>query len=289
MKNRQTEGSRLTHVKRAIHQIKNVRNDLFLKIYTEKPSKSLHRLLENLTPQAQESVVVCISFNQPRVIEWMLDAAKKFINDPFIIADNSSSLESRRSIKNLCDEHSVSYVSLPANKTRHANRSHGMAMQWCYKNIISNIKPKAFSFVDHDLIPIKPVEILPKVQNQPFYGLEKKSKINESWQLWAGYCMFNFKEVSNFNLNFLYDFANGLDTGGRNYHRLYKYFRKDDLMFASKLRIPVDMGSNITPCAMMIIDDSWVHMGGAGHRDNFAQKHELFRMVLAKLGNSQRK
>jgi len=41
MQDRSSEGSRLSKVRRAIHHLKNTRNDLFLKIYTENPVNDL--------------------------------------------------------------------------------------------------------------------------------------------------------------------------------------------------------------------------------------------------------
>ncbi len=91
-----------------------------------------------------------------------------------------------------------------------------MAMTWVFHRIIKKIEPNWFGFIDHDMYPIRPVNVEGLIPvNQSTYGL-----LNDApryWNLWAGYCFFKYTHVSGLPLNFLYDFSRGIDTGGRNW------------------------------------------------------------------------
>ena len=263
-----------------VDAFKNSRNDLYSFNYCKKIPKEHAHFLANLKQQNHaDNIVISIAYNCVETITLLIDTAQKNINNSLlIIADNSSSSASREAIKELCKQHGVPYIGLPSNKTKHANRSHSLAIQWCYVNIIALIKPEIFTFLDHDLFPKKAYDFKKQIKDQPFYGTFWNSNFSSAWQLWAGFCTFRYAVISKYKLNFLYDFANGLDTGGRNYSNLYQYFDKETLNFSSndKVCFLPDTQQPENKITLQIIDDCWVHMGGAGHRAGYEERHIEF-------------
>lgn len=269
-----------------IDAFKQVRNDIYLSIYCHLKPKNYNDALSNIKNEnSSKNLVISIAFERPETIELLTSNTNKYFQETLlIIADNSYSPQAKNKIKQICNKAGVPYISLPKNPTKHANRSHGMAMQWSYENIIKVIKPNLFAFIDHDLIPAKPFNLKKTLKDQPFYGvLWKSEKVADIWQLWAGYCLFNYQEMTQYKLNFLYDFSNGLDTGGRNYHALYQHFNECKLRFSSNIltnfndtSLPKQFNNN----QMQIIDNCWVHMGGAGHLEGFDNRYTVFKQQM---------
>jgi len=270
-----------------VDAFKNSRNDLYSSVYCRRLPKEHDSFLAHLKQQEHtDNIIISIAYNCVETISLLIDSTEKNLNNCLlIIADNSSSSTSRKAIKALCKKRGVSYFGLPSNKTKHANRSHSLAVQWCYANIVDSIRPEIFTFLDHDLLPKKPYDFKAHLKDQPFYGAFWKSKYNEAWQLWAGFCTFRYVAVSTYKLNFLYDFSNGLDTGGRNYSRLYQYFDNHALNFATndKVRFLPDLQQPQNTVTLQIIDNCWIHMGGAAHLAGYEKRHFDFSKQMASL------
>ncbi len=266
---------------------KDTRNDFYSLVYCKRIPAGHENFLTSLGQQEYSgNIIISIAYNCVETIALLVNAVNKNINNSLlIIADNSSSKTSRKAIKALCEQHQITYFGLPSNKTSHANRSHSLAVQWCYKNIIDSIQPEIFTFLDHDLLPKKAYDFESKISNQAFYGTYWQSKYSNAWQLWAGFCTFRYAEISQYKLNFLYDFANGLDTGGRNYAQLYRHLDKETLNFSSDDRVyflPNDEQAD-QEVTLQIIDDCWVHMGGAAHLKDYENRFEVFSKQMKAL------
>ena len=205
------------------HCLKQIRNDAWQKNYCRKPADNSKAFLDR-TKNIQHIGIV-IAFEQPWALSWQLRMAKINVqNLNFLVFDNSQSTAKRAEIQAVCDKNQIPYLALPVNNNKHPNRSHGMAMNWIYHNIIQKIQPETYMFLDHDLIPVLPVSYPPKAMNsQPLYGRLNICQPLHTWHLWAGYCIFNYRKFAAKQLNFLYDFSNGLDTGGRNWHAIYQH------------------------------------------------------------------
>jgi hypothetical protein len=155
-------------------------------------------------------------------------------------------------------------------------------MQWVFRNIVRRIQPKRFGYIDHDLIPIRSVSIEELAGDQSFYGLLRPRYENRvdkrAWSLWAGYCVFDYRAVSGLPLNFLYDFSIGLDTGGQNYHVLYKNYDKNKIRFATAInmssRLPGGLGNKL-----QVFDGCWYHIGSIGYNNNFDSKAILCKAI----------
>ena len=124
------------------------------------------------------------------------------------------------------------------------------------------------------MIPVKSNNHLHFLEKQPIYGLENRSRW--AWNLWAGYCAFDFTFTNNKELNFLYDFSNGLDTGGRNFKNMYQKLDKKQLAFASNKQCEIINPKTKDLHWIEMVDDAWYHIGGIGYANNFVEKSAVF-------------
>lgn len=202
---------------------KQVRNDIWQATYMRCSSPDLSTVLSHARRDgAGRALLVVIAFEQPWVLGWLLRQASVHLKDAFIVVcDNSRTPAARAAIQQVCKDQGTPYLALPVNATRHVNRSHGMAVSWAYRHVVRALAPKVFGFIDHDLIPIADIHIENDLGEQPFYGIRLHSEW--AYQLWAGFCLYNYAAVAVRPLNFLYDFSLGLDTGGRNWYPLYRH------------------------------------------------------------------
>lgn len=256
------------------HALKQVRNDAWMAAYGRRRVDGLQDFLHETRACEGRNVLISVAFEQPWALSWQLRQARRFVEDATVIVlDNSRDHNARRAIEAVCREQRVPYLPLPANRTRHANRSHGMAMSWIYRNVVTPMKPGLFGFIDHDLIPIAPINVSERLGRQSFFGMPVYSEW--AWQLWAGYCIFDRQALEGLPLNFLYDFSQGLDTGGRNWKSLYSRFDKSRLRFATSELTPVHDPVTGKPAKLQIVDERWLHIGGISYDDNFKSKSEI--------------
>lgn len=264
---------------------KQVRNDLWLAVYKRTKPKSLDRFLRETARFSNRNIALVVAFEQPWALDWMLRMSQRNLTDTTILVfDNSRRTEARKEIERVCRNHATPYLALPANPTRHVNRSHGMAMTWIFHNVVRAIKPRLFAFIDHDMIPVQKVEFSERLGDQPFYGMERHAG-SWAWNLWAGYCVFDFARVNRLPMNFLYDFSLGLDTGGRNWRCLYRDFDQNSFRFASNRLVDVKDPATEASRTVQFVDDCWFHIGSIGYNDNFSSKSKFCENLAHALDN----
>jgi hypothetical protein len=235
--------------------------------------EQLDRFLEANRMLAGGNVVAIIAFGQPWALDWLLAMAARNLADASpLVFDNSRQNPDRKAIAAVCQKHGTAYLELPPNPTRHANRSHGMAMTWVYHRIFRALRPRRFAFVDHDLIPVRPVELARTLGEQPFYGLAAPGRIAGAWQLWAGYCLFDFAALGGRPLNFLYDFSMGLDTGGRLWSELYRRHDPRSLRLAGSVPVTLRIPGTDEIRSTSLVDGQWLHLHGISYNGNFRMK-----------------
>jgi hypothetical protein len=274
------EWLRLKPIPTAFRQL---RNDLLLSAYLRRRSPELSGFLKNLEAQGDRNLVIAVAFERPWIIDWLLRmAARNLRNATLVIMDNSRFPKERGEISAVCARHGVPYLPLPAYRTRHVNRSHGMAMSWIVRNVVAPLRPGIFSFIDHDLIPVAPVDFSELMTGQPVYGLFKKGH-GQSWHLWAGYCAFRSSQFPFGRANLLYDFCRDLDTGGRLWDTLYSGLDRKSLRFAKDAREPLRPSGSDQPAGVQILDDRWIHFEGIGYNDNFQKRGAFFESMAAAL------
>ena len=240
----------------------------------ERPD-DFQRLLERL---AGKNIVATVAFNSPWTIRWQLRFIGRYLeNAAFFLADNSSDHEARSTIETLCADAGVAYLGLPANpyrERRHASRSHGLALNWIYRNIIRGLRPKAWGFFDHDLFPTHPFDPLSELRGQPFYGaLESRAG---GRYLWPGFCLFSKNADEDAMLDFRQDWFMGLDTGGMNAEVLASRADLAALVFARGRSIGPDRNVAVTADNIDWFDNC-VHIGNASgwYRSNTEREPAL--------------
>ena len=262
---------------------KQVRNDVWLKYYVNQKPAELSQFLADNRHLAGKNIAIVVAFEQPWAVNWLLQMAKKnLINTTVLVFDNSHKTTARAELAAVCKQNGVAYLALPMNRTKHVNRSHGMAMSWIYDNVINSIQPKIFAFIDHDLIPVSEVDFEKRLGKQPFFG-GLTSLYGQYWSLWAGYCIFDFSITQSKSLNFLYDFSRGLDTGGRNWDSLYSQYDKAHIQFAKKEFVPLRLDENQNQQVVEIMDKHWMHIGSISHNDGFRHKFDFFNQLAPAL------
>ena len=259
------------------YALKQVRNDAWLAAYKNTHAKQLHQFLAEIKSLADKNVVLVIAFEQPWALNWLLEMANRNVSDMTVLVfDNSRNSSKRIEIEQVCKQNKTPYLALPANPTRHVNRSHGMAMTWVYHNVVRAITPRIFGFIDHDLIPVRKVSIADKLTAQPVYGLLNQNKLG-FWSLWAGYCFFDYAGTTGKSINFLYDFSRDLDTGGRNWKSLYRDLDRRQLRIATTENVSMKVPSIENPRLVQFIDENWLHIGGMSYNDNSQENIAFFR------------
>jgi hypothetical protein len=262
---------------------KNVRNDWNLQHYLRLSSENLGLFLENLGSRLSErsgprNLLCIVAFEQPAVLDLCLTALRLHIrNAQVVIFDNSRSEGQRSLVFNVCEAHEVPYLALPPQKTRHANRSHGLAMTWIYQKVLRELPLDGFGFIDHDLIALGTVDPYEPLANQPVYGALNQGY--GAWNLWAGYCFFRSDYVLGRDVNFLYDFSKELDTGGRNWMSLYEPLRNQMLEFAEDEIITQEVIPGIEQ-PVQVVNRVWLHVGGVSYNGNLHEKWSLFQALV---------
>jgi hypothetical protein len=262
-----------------VHGLKRARNVLLERAFRGVRSRETDKLLAKQAGLADGSLVISIAFNQPWVIDLQTRMAKRHLEGTLIVLDNSRNSRARREIARICADRDVPYLGLPFNPEWHPCRSNGIAMTWGYYNIVRELRPKTFAFFDHDLIPTAPVDIGRLVQSQPVYGILNHSAWG--WNLWAGYCIYDFASVERFALDFNNDNPRLLDTGGRNWLQIYRYLDRSKIRFAEWRLETVRDPTDGTPRPAHFVDDS-LHIGGAGfgEKNRSPNRPEFYQRLI---------
>jgi glycosyltransferase involved in cell wall biosynthesis len=268
-----------------VDQFKYVRNQAVERFYRSTGAEARDKFFAKRPHGVGRTVAVTIAFNTPWVIELFLRAAKLNLPDTaIIVADNSTDAAARVEISRLCDVHGADYVGLPRNPERHPNRSHGIAMNWVYYNLVKPLGPDVFAFLDHDLFALSPFDLATAVAQQPVYGRYKLNPKERAWSLWAGYAVFDNAAIKERKLDFGYDRPFNLDTGGNNWLRLYRFLDDRAMRFArirtTWFRDPADMSIHGG-----IMFDSFLHVVGAsyGAKGRDARRVAFFQHLIGEI------
>ncbi|HEX5485065.1 MAG TPA: hypothetical protein VFX23_03620 [Limnobacter sp.] len=260
--------------------LKDIRNDFVQSRYNQKRSESLS--IWNVKALEMRFPVFSIAFENPFVTQWQIDSFQSHVsNAQLVICDNSRDLAKRQGIREICEKAGVVYIALPASTITHPNRSHSLAMNWIYQNLVLTHNIQQFGFIDHDLIPVSSFNFSDVDLNKVgFYGSLYGGGL-KTWQLWAGYCFFG-KSCRNFNkLDFMYDFSLSLDTGGRNYKHVFRHYTADHLKFAPNLNVELKVGNSAFD--IQLIDHAWLHIGGISYNQNFEKKADNMQRLKSQL------
>lgn len=209
---------------------------------------------------AGQSVAFSIAYNNVPVIDWQIRFCRRNLQGAALaVLDNSSDARAGADIAGLCRASDIVYVPLPRRPrdTRSASRSKALAINWAWRNLVRPLRPPVFAFLDHDLYPLRPVDLPALVAEQPVYGMRVTRP--GGWYLWAGFCVFRHAAVAGHDLDFRQDWFLGLDTGGANWSRLYRGLDPGRLRFAREGWVELGRDAEGAPVVADRIDD-WLHL-----------------------------
>jgi hypothetical protein len=216
---------------------------------------------------AGTNLAIAIAYNVPAMIAWQIRFMRRNLpNIAYAVIDNSSDARAAAAIREICAAQEIVYLRTPANpySGAAASRSHGLALNWAWRNLVRRVEPPVFAFIDHDMMPVAPFDLGAQVAARPFYG--RLARRGERWYLWAGFCAFDYARVAGLPLDFRQDWFNGLDTGGANWSVLYRRFDLPQLLatgaFASVTVEPVEP-ADPSVGSLERIADAWLHIGNA--------------------------
>ena len=241
-----------------------------------------------------EMLILTVAYNNEHLIERQIELIRDNIKDEnyrYMVADNSTSRQKRMVIKQICQNHGVSYIAIPKAICILTNHqcavSHGAALNWVYYHFLQKMKPKRFAVIDHDIFPVKPYNLTSALGEKDFYGVLRSS--GEEWYLWPGWCIFNFdKFTTKPNFEPIYTKKSFLDTGGSNYSRYYYKYNMQDIMFpvVKTWRYKKTEGLN-RQCDILHSDyiqtvgDSWLHIINGSNYANISGKEDMINQVLS--------
>lgn len=275
--------SKVLNNNRVTRFLKNYRNSLVNYFFVRKPP-ACKLNCENLESDSNSGIVFCIAFNHLVCIEIMIDAWTRFAEDTIlVVVDNSSDPIVRKQIQSFCKGRKVAYVALPKNPEWNPNRSHALAMNWTYCNLVLKWKPKLFGYLDHDCFPFAKFDLQNEMSDFLLFGEKRVSEKNsEFWNLWAGFCFFRFSFVQNKAINFTHNVELGLDTGGSNWNTIYKLMKANEVNYAKQKQTKLKIFNASTEKYSII--DSFIHIGSASRTDKGNSiSHPKWKLLLSQL------
>lgn len=226
-------------------------------------------------------VLVTIAFNDPQSIDWQARLIKLYVDDVIhVIADNTRDDALAARIAGVAAAHGIAYLRLPANPWNEPSRSHGLALNWVWRNLIHPGAPEVFGFLDDDMYPTGPSDPFAALANQNWFGVVRsagpaaeKSAVGrgvERWFLWAGFAMYRFAGVRDKPLDFSQDWFLRLDTGGANWDVLYRHVPRESVSEQETIFVPYRAGLMMEDAPFQWCGN-WLHEVGVMGRTEFAQ------------------
>lgn len=250
-----------------LDRLKLPRNEWVSRRYEKRPAEGFDAFLADLGDVRDQSLLFTVAFNLPWAVDLMIRSTRRHMPEwRLVVIDNSNKPERRTEIAAICRAAGVPLLSLPKNPEWSPNRSHALALNWVWRNVIRPLRPRHFGFVDHDCFPVAPSRQLARIRERAFDGLKRvPPRVEGLWFLWAGYMFFNTARIGDRDLDFNHDQALHLDTAGRNWTRLYREIDPDgrDLLEWHMATLPaLDHDGTVEVAS---IDATMVHIGGASY------------------------
>lgn len=261
---------------------RRLRNILLDRVYGGRRAEGEDHLLASLAAVKGGFLAVTVAFNLPEAVSLLSQAmARMMPGATLLVCDNSSDPAARARIAEIAARDGRFYCSLPPvpriSPNVNGSRSHGVALNWIWRHLIRPTAPATFALLDHDLLPLAPDDLAGHVARQPVYGMVRHGSDFGGWYLWPGYSVFDFNAVKDLALDFGTDTPRTLDTGGQNWRVLYRRLMLERLQMARTRQVWLAAeGEEAEP---FLLVDSWLHVGGAGHRGGGAAALERVRRI----------
>ena len=241
--------------------------------------------------------LITVAFNNPLIIDYQIKLFRKFLKSSFthIVCDNSNNEEKALSIKKACEENNITYINITSTeKASGFSDSHGRALNRIYKNFVQK-RAKNFAFLDHDILPIKEVNIGEYLANTDLFGAVMER--GGIWYLWPGFAFYRYDYLKNKKLNFrIYRKFNfikvkGADTGSGNWYPLYskynrnKFKKPDDILWNIRENRPAnenEQEGNVIQESLVqyYLDKSWLHTMCASEWVDCKGKNQMIYKLL---------
>lgn len=270
-----------------LHRLKTARYRAHDRAFRASPSRAGDAAA--LAPRLQgRKVLVAIAFRDPQTIAWQAPLVRLYVPEAiYIVADNTQDDAQAAAIAAVAAKYGAPYLRLPANPTDVPSRSHGLALNWIWHNLIRPGEPSAFGFLDDDMFPTAPHDPFASLAHQDFFGVIRPGVSTATvdaegrWFLWAGFSMFRFVGVRDKPLDFSQDWFLGLDTGGGNWDVLYRHVRREDIREQETVFVPFREGLQMTDAPFQWCGP-WLHEVGLMGRLEFTDdKRRALREILA--------
>ena len=225
--------------------------------------------------------IFSVLFNNSKLLLIQKQLLDKHLKDKFVfvVFDNSSIIEIREEAFKVCTEKNINYFSMPKNPFKTGSNSHGICLNWIYKNIVLKNNINYFGFIDHDIFPIKPTSIIPILNKQYIYGdLQKKQNY---WYLWAGFCFYTKDILKCKKISFLPVIIKeiSLDSGGGNWQDVYSKLDIKKIEFPLHTYLNLRAGDVFQSDKMELIAE-WLHTFNGSYWLNVKPKEELIYNYL---------
>ena len=265
------------HLRPLTHFIKTLRYRVVDRRYLRRPAPTgdlaaLRRLIRG------KKLLITVAFSDPQAIDWQARLVHRHVPHALhLIADNSPDDASANAISAFAAQHGVPYLRLPANPWHKGSRSHGIALNWLWQNLLRPGEPEMFGFLDHDIFPTAPDDPFTALGTQDFYGVVRPA--GACWFLWAGFSFFRFGRVRDKKLDFGQDWFNGLDTGGGNWRSLYRFVDRASVREAATTFVPFKPGITVADGPIQWVGP-WLHEIGMMGREDLAREKRQFVAAL---------
>jgi hypothetical protein len=222
-------------------------------------------------------ILIAVAFEDPQMIAWQAPLVRLYVPDAlYIVADNTPDDAKAAAIQEVARSFEVPYVRLPRNPTNSASRSHGLALNWIWHNLVRPHEPAMFGLLDDDMFPTVHTDPFAPLANQDFFGVVRPGVATSivdaggRWFLWAGFSMFRFDAVRHKPLDFSQDWFLGLDTGGANWEVLYRHVDRSHIHEQSTTFVPFREGLRMDDAPLQWCGP-WLHEVGLMGRLEFAE------------------
>jgi hypothetical protein len=261
-----------------VHLFKSARYRSIDSSYRNKPPRKVS--FAEPRDLAGANMLLTIAFEDAELTDWQIRLVQKYLPaTAFIVIDNSVSDSGAEAIHRVCASHQCNYIRTPQNPwVGSPSRSHGIALNWAWENVVRAAGPKAFGFIDADIFPLERTDPFDALKAQDFYGVIRYE--GNRWFLWPGFCFFNFSAVAQRTLNFSQAWFLGLDTGGGNWNELYRHYNLAGLSQINTEFFPYKPGIEISEGPMQRCGP-WIHeVGQMGHPQLAADKRAVLRRMI---------
>ena len=244
-----------------------------------------------------EMFLITVEFNHEGLIRKQIEMVKLHVKDKdyrHIIADNSTDMEKRRLIKEICEKENVEYIEVPAYINKYIctslfwnGNSHGAALNWLFYHFIKPRRPIRFAFLDHDIFPTLDCNMTEVLGRKDFIGVPRLRE--PLWYLWPGWCIFNFDKIVFRDPDFLPVFIGDifLDSGGSNYLRIFKHYEFENRHFVRQRYARIKLTKKgmthndiLHSDQLELIDEKWLHLINGSNCANVSGKEETVNHIL---------